>query len=285
VEKMKNRDIDFALVASSKDPASQNILENILDLESFEDTDISFSRGQIKIAKKIKAYLVLIDEDLIVAEFLENLPINARRLIFLSKHASVSKTPSLLVHFPGNWTMDNTMGGKPRSFSMADPALHRTLVMELSKKKADGTVPERYLVGIEVTHHGPTINKACTFIEIGSSIDEWKDKTAGHIIAETVLDAISLANKMSGLKSWLGFGGPHYAPKFYETLREQNILLSHIAPKYVVDEIDEEVIRRAYEKSIIKPAGALIDWKGLKSKQRSKIIGILENIGLDYVRI
>jgi len=275
------------LVASARDPASMNIFENLRDLVDLEKLEERILGVETFYCGEIDNYLIIIGEDLIMADFLDNLPRIFNRLLFLSKHASESKMPSLLVHFPGNWTLDNSMGGEPRKLSIADPILHRALIDSLIKQKESGVIPENFTVGIEVTHHGPTLGRACTFIEIGSTIDEWKNQRVGRIVAECVIDSIRSIDKYSSesFDTWIGFGGPHYAPKFFSLLLKERIMLGHLAPKYVADEIDDRMVREAFEFSLIRPKGALIDWKGLRSPQRKKIVSILENLGMSYSKI
>ncbi len=99
------------------------------------------------------------------------------------------------------------------------------------------------------------------------------------------MEGISNMQKYEGNEVWIGFGGPHYAPKFHDYLLNKQIMLGHIAPKYVIDMIDEEVVSLAMSRCLIRPKGALIDWKGMKSKQREKIINILDSLGVSYKRI
>jgi len=273
------------LVGSSKDPASMNIWKNLREIIDFEITELRFMDKPIYFCRELKIYGIVIDGDLIHAEILDDLPREFGRVLFLSKHASKKRVPSLLVHFPGNWTKDNSMGGKPRKLSIADPQLHKSLVIELSKRNAEGDVPSKYVVGIEVTHHGPTIDRACTFIEIGSSPDEWNDEKAGKIMAEVIVEAIKNLNMYSNMNAWVGFGGPHYAPKFFSILTSNPILLGHIAPKYVIDEVDKELLMMALERSLVQVEGAIIDWKGLKSQQRQRIISMLEELKVSYRRV
>jgi len=259
-------------------------MKHLLDLADFETCGVSYLGRPLKLSKYLEAYLVVVDTELITADYLEGLPEALDRLLFLSRHSSVSGRPSLLVHFPGNWTDDASMGGKPRAFSLADPALHKALIMELHDAKERGII-SGYTVGIEVTHHGPTIDRACTFIEIGSTISEWKDPHAGRIVAESVVEALRHMHKYNNMEAWMGFGGPHYAPKFYAKIVESPILLSHIAPKYVLDSLDTETIMRAANASLKDISGALLDWKGMKREHRLRILSILQNLGMSYLRI
>lgn len=276
------------LIASYKDPASINIRDNLFSLTDFTETKETLLDYPLLYSSEINAYLISIDKELIFSDFLDRLPSKFNRLLFLSKHASKSKIPALLLHFPGNWTDDVSMGGKPRTLSYSDPILHRLLLDELLKKQAQNYIPEKYEIGIEVTHHGPTINRSCTFIEIGSTLEEWNDKSAGKIIAEAIYVALKKLQQThdNTYSIAIGFGGPHYAPKFLQKLRENNNLaISHIAPKYIFDYIDNELVRQALEKTPTAVSSALIDWKGLKSKQRKRIIDILSELDINYERI
>jgi len=274
------------LVASTRDIASMNILKHLCELVEFEPTDYVFAGKEILFSKTLGAYLLVIDGELITADFLEALPNEFNRILFLSRHSSQSRLPSLLVHFPGNWTHDNSMGGKPKKLSIADPKLHKMLVTTLYRYKQDGMIPPEYEVGIEVTHHGPTIEKACTFIEIGSDVENWKDPRVGKIVAEVVVESLRNIGRIKETVAKIGFGGPHYAPKFLNMLlSKSDILLGHIAPKYVADDLEKRIIQEAIDKSLVPIDGALIDWKGLNSAQRSRIIALLEELGMEYVRV
>ncbi|MCR8453490.1 MAG: hypothetical protein NDP13_00630 [Crenarchaeota archaeon] len=278
-------DSNILLVASKQDLASMNILNNLMELIDFEPTNIIFHGNRLLFSKTLNAYLLVIECDLIRADFLDELSDDFNRLIFLSKHASESKLPSLLVHFPGNWTADNSMGGRPEELSIADPEVLKEVAVRLYQYKHDGLIPEIYTIGIEVTHHGPTIGKACTFIEIGSDAESWKDPNAGRVIAEVIIDSVKNLKDKKGTAK-LGLGGPHYGPKFWSILiHEKEILMGHIAPKYVIDDLNKDTIRKAVSKSLLPIDCALIDWKGLTSKQRTKLAQILAELGLIYRRI
>ena len=49
-------------------------------------------------------------------------------------------------------------------------------------------------------------------------------------------------------------------------------------------DINENMIKQMIEKTVPKPEFALFDWKGLKSEDRNRIIGILNKVGLQYKR-
>lgn len=262
-----------------------NILRNLKELTDFEYTDSVFCDQKLLLSGDLGVYLIVIEGDLIRADFLEELPSNLNRLIFLSKHASESKIPCLLVHFPGNWTTDNSMGGKPRELSIADPEILKEIAMRLHQCKLDGLIPKGYQVGLEVTHHGPTINRACTFVEIGSDIESWENPHLGRIVAEAIIDSIRNL-KPAKIKAKLGFGGPHYSPKFWSVLTNmEDVLIAHIAPKYVIDYLDRDIIKKAADKSLIPVDGVLLDWKGLTSQQRASLMQIFNELNLTHVRV
>jgi len=217
----------LGIVTSKKDPASMNIRKVLLDLEDWYLSEYTFKDEPILESKKY--YLITIRDDLIFSDYLKNLPIPITGLIFASRHESKSKIPCLLVHFPGNWTDSAPYGGRPRSLSIADPLRMKALFITLLNVHHEYNL-KGITVGIEVTHHGPTdLNFPSVFIEIGSSLEMWKNPKLGEIISRTILEHEK--NIPDNNTIALGFGGPHYAPNFVKIITQKKFALSHIAPK------------------------------------------------------
>lgn len=112
------------------------------------------------------------------------------------------------------------------------------------------------------------------FVEVGSSEKQWNDLTACEAVADTIYHLLTKEPDIVPVA--VGFGGPHYAPAFTRKLLKENIAFGHICPKYKIDNLDEELILQAFERTIPKPDFAFFDWKGLLSGQRNKIIEILD---------
>ncbi len=278
---------NVCLVASSLDPASMNMVENLIGLANCE-TIRRTNQYEIYSCEEIRSPMLIVRSDLIHLKELPPINPAPSRLVFLSRHSSASKTLSLLMHFTGNWTNNNEYGGQPKSLGLSDPLLGKIIFLELNNKVSelgfDG-IP----ISLEATHHGPTeLDKPLIFVEIGSDLDAWRNRELGHLWAVTIIDAIKKIDNgdlLSRYEVALGFGGPHYAPNFTEIEKKTHIALSHIAPKHVVDNLDADLLSQAVERSANPPKLAILDWKGLNSNQRNKIQTLLEEFtDLEIVR-
>lgn len=206
---------------------------------------------------------------------------NPELVIVASTHKSEAGIPMLNAHPTGNWGSDNSLGGKPRTLSIA-PALYlASAVRALRDSKEELKLD--YEVGLEVTHHSPTINLPVMFVEVGSSEKEWSDPVACKAVAD-VISHITSRNPEK-LDICIGFGGPHYAPQFTKKVLAGKFATGHICPKHHIDLLDEEMILQAFNKTIPKPSFVALEWKGLKPEQRQKIIAVLEKNKINWERI
>lgn len=198
--------------------------------------------------------------------------LNPRLIIVASSHRSEAGVPMLNCHTTGNWGDDVSHGGEARKLSVA-PALYlRIGVLEFQKLKTKNKQLATYEVGMEVTHHSPTIDFPVMFVEVGSSEKQWNDLEACEAAADVIYKLLSEEPEKTNVA--IGFGGGHYCPHFNKKLNE--IALGHICPKYAADDVNEETILQAFDKTIPEPDYALIEWKGLSGNQKKKIIEILD---------
>jgi D-aminoacyl-tRNA deacylase len=191
--------------------------------------------------------------------------------IFATTHRSEKGVPSLTVHAPGNWSSAD-LGGKESELCVAPATVIRRLYLSL-KEKFDG------VVSLEVTHHGPYMKKPVCFLEIGCSEKEWVDPALGKIIGEVLKDLVS--NPYEEAKTVIGIGGGHYAPTFNRTLEKTDYAVGHILPKYKLDDLNEEMLKQAFERNLEKVELVLLDWKGL-GPNKEKIVSLLEKLGYPY---
>ena len=127
------------------------------------------------------------------------------------------------------------------------------------------------------------MEKPCCFIEIGSGEEEWQDKNAAKIVAQSVQQAISIDIGV-GWVSAIGIGGPHYCPNFNKIQLSSKYALGHIVPEYSLP-LTGEILKEAMEKTLPSPELAILDWKGLgKTEQKQEVIQLLEQAGLKYIR-
>lgn len=246
----------FLIVGSKQDPASRNIIMNLMDLEQGFNYHI-------------------IDGDMTKTENLNLDLINKYDVvIFASRHKSEKHEKTLSIHSPGNFR-EVWGGGKPGRLCPASALFNKHLYECLINQVRESEF-DRYGVTMEVTHHGPLIDTPCVFIEIGGSEMEWKDRAASFIIAKTIRDAIKTYVPNEYREIGIGIGGPHYCPGFNKLQETSNVAFAHIIPKYVAP-INESMILEAFNQTIEEVDFAVLDWKGLgKSEERQKIINILE---------
>lgn len=266
----------FAVLYSKKDEAGRNIGEWL-------------GRYYLPHVK-----LVELDEETVNSENADREIIEIRFMdfiIFASKHQSKEKVPSLSIHAPGNWR-NADFGGKPGKVCKTSALAMKFLFQRLAEN-AKQMMPElEHNITLEVTHHGPLIeNIPCCFIEIGSSIENWKDKKLGEIIAKTIGDFQNFEGWKSKeenkkLKAAVAIGGPHYAPNFskIQLSNESKIAVSHIIPEYSLP-LTENMLKEAIEKTSEHIDLILLDWKGCgKAESRQSIMKICEKAGVPVER-
>lgn len=207
--------------------------------------------------------------------------LNPKVVAVASTHKSAAKVPMLNAHSTGNWASAD-LGGKPRKLSIA-PALYLAEAVKALRDKKE-ELKLNYEVGLEVTHHSPTINAPVMFVEVGSSEKEWSDLAACEAVA-SVISKILSEKDVEKLDVCVGFGGPHYAPQFTRRVLAGKFATGHICPKHHIDSLNEEMILQAIEKTTPKPNFVVLEWKGLKPDQRQKIIAVLEKNKISWEKI
>ncbi|MCS7140433.1 MAG: D-tyrosyl-tRNA(Tyr) deacylase [Candidatus Nezhaarchaeota archaeon] len=269
----------LAIICSKVDPASMNIRKKLLDI-------LGFKRSMEKVFNEDvyrldDVAIITIDRETIYADDIEGF-VEADGLIFASRHAAESAMPAFLAHTPGNWTDQALYGGRPRSVCIAMPIHLRRAIVSLEKLRVEEGFDE-WKCGLEVTHHGPYLEKTpAMFIELGSTLSEWTSERAAVIVAQAIAELLNVRNE--GLVA-VGFGGPHYAPQFNRVLLHEGVAISHIIPKYTFPFITEREIMLAIERSVIRPSMALVDWKGLKSNERQLVVDTCNKVRVQIRRV
>ena len=200
-------------------------------------------------------------------------------VIFAYTHKSDKGTKSLSVHAPGNWRAAD-LGGEQGKVCLTSALFQKSLFENLNKFTNDFDL-YGYEVTMEVTHHGPLINKPCLFIEIGSDDEGWKNRRAGFIVAKTIAETIRNFKPNEYREIAIGIGGPHYCPVFNKIQLNSNVAISHIIPTYATP-ISEEMIREAIQKTDEELDFVVIDWKAFNSEERQRIIALLEKMYINY---
>jgi D-aminoacyl-tRNA deacylase len=270
-------------VASNKDAASLNIAKQILSHYPFQKMSENFQKNPMYEAnidnKEVK--LVTLNEESVYAQNLTDFFNYPELVIFISRHSSVSGTPTLSVHTPGNLG-EAKLGGLPRKVSVSPANTMRDTLKAMVQSKEEMQL--KYQVSYECTHHGPSLNVPTMFAELGSSPKQWNDLKAAEAVAHAAMKAISNFGK-SQAKAMLGIGGPHYNEKFTRIALESAVAFGHMIPKYAVPHVDVEILRQCVEKTLEKVEFVVLDWKGMKGEHKSKIVGMLEEIGILFKKV
>jgi len=268
--------VPVVIAASKRDIAAQNIAQQLIKSKGFQPT--SDSSGDLLQSGDV--YLKLVDSDGI---FTDNLAINSKidAVIFASRHRSESGEPAITVHWTGNSTSRADFGGKPKSLSFTDPPRLRAALLALDEASRKSML--NYAVTLEATHHGPTeLGIPTLFVEVGSTEREWNDAQAAAVACEGIWKA---ATAPATGKLAVGFGGGHYCNKHCVAIRNDGYAFSHILSKYFFDEYDEEIVRMAFDRTHGECRTAVLDWKGIRGPQRSKLIESLQKMSIDVVRV
>lgn len=265
--------------------------DRFLNSIAFDFEEVNFTWHKHPVFKlksfipKNEIFLGLIDDPLI---FLDNLKLeesklNPDLLIFASRHTSKTARPAFLVHTTGNWSKDADFGGDPQDLSKSSALLHKAGFISLIEQKLSPQLAD-FSLDIEVTHHGPTkLEKPLIFIELGSSEVEWKIEEAGELLTNTIINSIYkfLEFKKEGSqKIGLGFGGTHYAPNFHRLIRNKNVAMSFICPKYYIQDLDEILIKKMISNTLENVDYFIIDWKGTNSSDKKHLIPLLEEFDI-----
>ncbi|MEK6946895.1 MAG: D-aminoacyl-tRNA deacylase [Nanoarchaeota archaeon] len=268
----------IAIIASSKDPAGINIRNNLIGLFDFRKLNDKFNGNEVYEFKEINDKIVrlhLTNNDLIFSENIDG-QIDADTFIFASKHRSKENTQSFTVHGIGNWN-NAEMGGSERKLCQSSAVLMKNIFLELNENAKQ----TNYQTTMEVTHHGPYVEKPAIFVEIGSTEKEWGEKTNGEIIAKTIMN--SLQNENKDYKIAVGIGGTHYCANFNKIMLRSDVAFSYVCPKYALNYLDEEMINQAITKTKEKADFAVLDWKGLGTEKK-RIVEMLEKLGIKAER-
>ncbi|WP_448577963.1 D-aminoacyl-tRNA deacylase [Thermosphaera sp.] len=268
----------FGIAYSTNDPAGAGIAKVLRDKlglsESYvcENSETCFQGGNIVLAG--------FREDVIYFDFLgERMPSEVETYIVLSRHSSEAGVKSYTVHHTGNFGGDAQYGGSPGELGISSPRVSWLILRALYDSWRAGNRAE-YEVSYEATHHGPTsLSKPLVFVEIGSSIDEWRDPFNHHVIASSIVKL--LGSKPDDCKPVIGIGGGHYPRKHTELALKENVCYGHIIPKYALQYLSPETLDKMMSRSDVDIKGIVVEKKGTRAEHRSLIEEYANKRGLE----
>ncbi len=274
----------IGLVYSVRDPAGKGVAEYIRD--SLKPDRSNICRDSVECFIGRGFILAGFQEDTIEFEFLdERLPGDVEYYIVLSRHSSAKRVKSYTVHHTGNFGSEAMYGGRPRTLSIANPrASHRQLILLKKYAEEYGRIGE-YEVSYEATHHGPTDPvKPLNFIEIGSSIEEWKDPVNHRVLGDTIIEYMErgLDNECIVV---VGIGGGHYPRKHTKMAFTRNYCYGHIMAKYALPHLSVEILDQMINKTYPSPARIVVEKKGTRREHRLVIeeYSSMKSIVVEYI--
>lgn len=254
----------IGIVVSTADRASEHIGDALLDLADWTDHGNYYRRDGFE----LRTYDALhLDLDGVAADFTD-----PDLLVFVSRHSGQTG-PLLSAHITGNLGAAE-YGGNPGELAEACPNALRAALHAL-----DEYAPPGYDVTLECTHHGPSDPGAPSmFVELGSDEAQWDDPTGAKAVARAVLDLEEVAANTD--RTFVAFGGGHYAPRPTRIVRETDWACGHIAADWGLDDLGngrsrEDVIEQVFERS-----GATL---ALVDGDRPALVGTIESLGYRVV--
>jgi len=265
------------IVSSKPDLASSNIAQALITKAGFKQTS---AQGMETYVKDNIALVVV--EKLGIYTEPNDIPSDVSSTIFVSKHVSSAGKPALTVHATGNLTRDAKFGGSPEEVSYVDPSIIRRVLRAL--KAGVSRAGMQIDVTMEATHHGPTsFSMPVCFVEIGSGEKEWTDPVLGEIAANAVMAAAAKVDETH--PTAVGFGGTHYSAKHTRICMEGDYEIGHLVSSHSFEGgVSHSVIQDTFNKTAGSCNTAIVDWKGLHSNDRRRLIASLEGSGRGIVR-
>ena len=225
-------------------------------------------------------------------------------IIFPSRHVAASGQPSLTLHPIGVPHLpieeQGPYGGHGGHAPPPSTRLASWWKMLLEQAPKDASVKD-FDLSLEVTHHGPTVNVPCLFIEVGSTEATWGHEGASRVLANIMREGLLQAPedewneaKHAGELVLVTLGGGHYAPRANQLAALDGVWLGHMLATYALpfDQSSEGKITGTWKQSILAalaatrrsfPGGELIcsmDKKAFRGWQRQAIRDLLEDEGI-----
>ena len=206
---------------------------------------------------------------------------DAQIIVFMSRHRSASGKPTLSVHAPGNFG-EAQLGGLPKTISVSPATAMRDALKALLHFKEEFNLD--YEVSYECTHHGPSLNVPAMFVELGSSSEQWGDSKAAEAVARSAMSTIANFPAPANTAA-IGIGGSHYNQKFTRMALTGEAVFGHMIPKYAIPLIEAETLTQCVQRTLEKVSLAILDWKGIRSQDKPKLLSALEAAGLPFEKV
>jgi len=268
-------------IVSKVDIAGLNIANKLVETFGFKEDDGKYLGNPVytkELRGSEEAKIVFVNEEPVNTQNIPY-PKDLRIAIFISRHSSKSGTPTLSVHTPGNIS-NAVLGGLPRKVSISPASAMKAALLEMKKAQEDLNL--KYEVSYECTHHGPSIDAPAMFVELGSSLKQWRDLKAAEAVAR---GAMAAAENEVVYPTVLGIGGQHYNEKFTRLALSSEVAFGHMIPKYALRGVDDYILKHCIERTVEKIDKIVLDWKGMKGDDKRKLLETLKKIDLKIEKV
>ncbi len=263
------------LICSEPDLPSVNMRAALREMHSWEDLGES---GGMRFSVCGDTYMISIDDMHIRHDDLDvqaaGFGIKVDDVIVMSKHSARSGKPALTVHPIGNYH-GNEFGGKERTLVRPSPALMSDAMRRIV---VYNDVPDVQTC-LEVTHHGPWLERPTFYIEIGSDELHWEDRHLAKILAMVISDL----EPHDEYPIVVGVGGGHYAPKFTDLVLTHRVNIGHMLPVYQMEGTDDEdIVRMVTDACTCTDTDQVyIHRKFMKRPEERRIAELISSAGYD----
>ncbi len=81
----------------------------------------------------------------------------------------------------------------------------------------------------------------------------------------------------------VALGGGHYPQEVNKILERTPYAVGHICAKHSLAELDEDLLRQAWEKNVEKPVHFVLDWKGMGS-EKNRVVALLRSLEYPFLK-
>jgi D-aminoacyl-tRNA deacylase len=124
------------------------------------------------------------------------------------------------------------------------------------------------------------------FVELGSSERQWCDLAAAEVVALAAMNSVIHFNPQDeAAATSIGIGGTHYNQKFTHMALDGEAVFGHMIPKYAIPSLDSEMILQCIDRTLGKVELAILDWKGIKGEDKTKLLANLLEAGIQSTKV
>ena len=270
-------------VWTAEDPASERVAAALLEAGHFKTPG---PRPGTAIDGPTATMLLEVEGSLLAADYVERRAAAAgggpvSRALFLSKHSAASGKRSFTVHPVGNLGSEARFGGQPRRLVPPDPEAATALLRALG----DAAPAVGSAATFEATHHGPVLEVPALFVEVGSSLPDWRSEALCGALARAVARAwMPLPDRApGGGEAAAGVGGGHYHPRHTDHARRTGTPIGHLVPDHALKDTDDATLDAALAQT--RAARVLIDGRSLSARERLRVRQAADRQGARVVEL